>query len=55
VKNPNAVALGKLGRGKAKTLTLSERLARRKRLAEARQSRWQPKKPARSTDKTQGS
>jgi len=52
VKNPNAVALGKLGRGKAKTLTLSERLRRRKRLAEARRTRWQLNKPAQSTDKT---
>ena len=43
-KNPNAVALGKLGRGKAKTLTLSERKRRRKSLEEARKVRWQGKK-----------
>jgi hypothetical protein len=42
-KNPNASALGKLGKGKPKTLTPEEVETRTKRLAKARKKRW-PKK-----------
>jgi hypothetical protein len=40
-KNPIAVALGKLAKGKPKTLTEEERQARRQRMAEARAKRWE--------------
>lgn len=39
-KNAHAIALGKLGRGKKKTLTDEERDNRSKRLAQARKMRW---------------
>jgi hypothetical protein len=42
-KNPYASALGKLAKGKPKTLTSEEIESRTKRLAKARKKRW-PKK-----------
>jgi hypothetical protein len=39
-KNPHAAALGRLSKGKKKTLTTEERAARAKRMAKARLSRW---------------
>jgi len=38
--NKAAQALGRMGKGKAKTLTQAERKRRGKRLAEARKRRW---------------
>jgi hypothetical protein len=43
-KNENAIALGKLGKGKKKNISDSERENRRKRLAKARTKRWAVKK-----------
>jgi len=42
-KNPAAVALGRLNRGKKKKLSPTEKKRRREAFAEARKSRW-PKK-----------
>ena len=38
--NKAAQALGRMGKGKAKTLTQAERKRRARRLAEARKARW---------------
>jgi hypothetical protein len=38
--NKAAQALGRMGKGKAKTLTAAERKRRARRLAEARKTRW---------------
>jgi len=43
VKNKAAQALGRLGKGKPKTLTNAERKRRAERLAEARKRRWTSK------------
>jgi hypothetical protein len=43
MKNPAAVALGKLGRGKPKTLSSAELARRSARLADARKKRWEKK------------
>lgn len=40
MKNPAAVALGKLASGKPKNYTAAELARRKKRLAEARKKRW---------------
>lgn len=42
-KNPDAVALGKLAKGKPKCLTVEQRAYRAAQLAAAREKRW-PKK-----------
>jgi hypothetical protein len=42
-KNPAAVALGKLAKGKKKTLTAQEIERRTERLNKARKNRWPPK------------
>ncbi len=39
-KNPMAVALGKLAKGKKKTLSKAERARRKERMAKAREKRW---------------
>lgn len=44
-KNKHASALGKLSKGKKKTLTKEEREARAERLSIARLSRWPNQKP----------
>lgn len=44
MSNHHASALGKLGKGKPKTLTQAERRRRAERLAAARLKRWEPKK-----------
>jgi len=38
--NKAAQALGRMGKGKAKTLTQAERKRRARRLADARKTRW---------------
>ena len=43
--NKHAQALGRLAKGKKKTLTKSERERRRKRLAKAREKRWPDYEP----------
>lgn len=40
MKNPHAQALGRLGKGKKKTLTKAERKRRKESLAKAREKRW---------------
>jgi hypothetical protein len=40
MKNPAAVALGRLAKGIPKTYTQAERERRKQRLAEARKKRW---------------
>jgi len=40
MKNPHAVALGRKAKGVKKNVSLDEREARRKRMAEARKNRW---------------
>jgi hypothetical protein len=42
MKNPAAVALGRMAKGKAKTLTPDEIAIRSERLAKAREKRWAP-------------
>jgi hypothetical protein len=42
--NKAAQQLGRLGRGKKKTITLAERKRRAERMAEARKKRWAKKR-----------
>ena len=48
MKNPYASALGKLAKGKPKTITKAESKRRAERAAKARKARWpkQPRKPS---------
>ena len=48
--NKAAQELGRMGKGKAKTLTQAERKRRARRLAEARKTRW----PSTSNDRLDG-
>lgn len=54
MKNPHAQALGKLSKGKKKTLTKAERQRRKGRMAKAREKRW-PKKCQKDADPSQDS
>ncbi len=40
MKNPTAVALGKMAKGVPKNVTNAERARRKQRMAKARESRW---------------